>query len=1018
MSIFRKPLNKVLGDPVRREIKRYEGVVGLINDLEADMSALSDEELKDKTREFRERLGVEGTDISHGQPFAAGLTEESEEEAFARAEEEQRDIERARALDDLLPEAFAVVREASKRTLGMRHFDVQLIGGIVLHQGRIAEMKTGEGKTLVATLALYLNALEGRGAHLVTVNDYLARRDAGWNAALYDFLGMSVGVIAGQDLSYVYDPTYTDDTHPDPRLQHLHPCSRREAYATDITYSTNNELGFDYLRDNMAQKLDRCVQRRLHYAIVDEVDSILVDEARTPLIISGQASDPTDKFYTYARLIPRLVAEDDYTIDEKTKSATLTEEGVEKIEKWTGLSNVYDMEHVAEAHQINQALRAHALWHRDKDYIVRDGEVIIVDEFTGRTMPGRRWSDGLHQAIEAKEGVSVQQETVTLATITFQNFFRIYDKLAGMTGTALTEAEEFHKIYKLEVVPIPTHRDMVRLDEPDLIYKTEDGKYRAVVDEISERYKKGQPTLVGTTSIEKSERISRMLDKLGVQHSVLNAKLHEKEADVIANAGQAGSVTIATNMAGRGTDIVLGQGVPDLGGLYIIGTERHESRRIDNQLRGRAGRQGDPGESRFFLSFEDDLMRVFGGERMQGIMGRLGVDEDTPIESKMVSKQIEGAQARVEGSNFDSRRHVVEYDDVMNKQREIIYGERRKILEGTDTRANFIGMVEHVVQSEVPTYCEGRHREAWDIEGLWERMHQFAAGLPPLSEISTESLGNSIEEVSDTLSGELIGLYEEKEQEYGAELLREVEQSVMLQVIDTRWLAYLTQMDHLREGMGFQAYGQMDPLVEYKAAAFTAFQDLTEDIQREIVRALLNVQIRRVDPAAAAAIGPEGPGADVAGALEAGPNGAGENGAGGHGAAANGAATNGAEPAATPAPTAGAAEATAPASPRADRPGGATDGAHVPPARPAAALASGALARATGTRVSAPMTSKPIVRNIVESSGAGTQRAGDNPAGTTNGGLAPASGPGSGKVGRNQACPCGSGKKYKYCHGK
>ncbi|MGA7987474.1 MAG: preprotein translocase subunit SecA, partial [Candidatus Dormiibacterota bacterium] len=896
MPFLRKPLQKVLGDPVRREIKRYEGVVALINELEAEMSALSDDELRDKTREFRERLGVEAPDISHGQPFAAGLTEESEEEAFERAEARQRDLDRARALDDLLPEAFAVVREASKRTLGMRHFDVQLIGGIVLHQGRIAEMKTGEGKTLVATLALYLNALEWRGAHLVTVNDYLARRDAGWNAALYDFLGMSVGVIAGQDMSYVYDPGFVDDTHPDPRLQHLRPCTRREAYATDITYSTNNELGFDYLRDNMAQKLDRCVQRRLHYAIVDEVDSILVDEARTPLIISGQASEATDKFYLYARLIPRLVAEDDYTIDEKTKSATLTEEGVEKIEKWTGIANVYDMEHVAEAHQINQALRAHALWHRDKDYIVRDGEVIIVDEFTGRTMPGRRWSDGLHQAIEAKEGVSVQQETVTLATITFQNFFRIYDKLAGMTGTALTESEEFHKIYKLEVVPIPTHRPMVRLDEPDLIYKTEDGKYRAVVEEISERYKKGQPILVGTTSIEKSERISRLLDKLGVQHSVLNAKLHEKEADVIAKAGQMGSVTIATNMAGRGTDIVLGDGVADVGGLYIIGTERHESRRIDNQLRGRAGRQGDPGESRFFLSFEDDLMRVFGGERMQGIMGRLGVDEDTPIESKMVSRQIEGAQARVEGSNFDSRRHVVEYDDVMNKQREIIYGERRKILEGTDTRANFIGMVEHVVATEVPTFCEGRHRETWEMEGLWERMHQYAPMLPQISEVNTDSLGNSVEEVAETLSGELIGLYEEKEQEYGPELMREVEQSVMLQVIDTRWLQYLTQMDHLREGMGFQAYGQMDPLVEYKAAAFTAFQDLTEDIQREIVRALLNVQIRRVDPGAAPTDAAEGA-ADAEGA-------------------------NGAQPAIAAAPAAGAADATAPASPRADRPGG------------------------------------------------------------------------------------------------
>jgi len=978
MSILRKPLNKVLGDPVRREIKRYEGVVGLINELEADMSALSDEELRDKTREFRERLGVEGADITHGQSSAAGLGEETEEMAMQRAEEKERAAQRALALDELLPEAFAVVREASKRTLGMRHFDVQLIGGIVLHQGRIAEMKTGEGKTLVATLALYLNALEGRGAHLVTVNDYLARRDAGWNAALYHSLGMSVGVIAGQDLSFVYDPDFLDDTHPDPRLQHLRPCTRREAYAADITYSTNNELGFDYLRDNMAQKLDRCVQRRLHYAIVDEVDSILIDEARTPLIISGQASEATDKFYTYARLIPRLVAEDDYTIDEKTKSATLTEEGAEKIEKWTGISNVYDMEHVAEAHQINQALRAHALWLRDRDYIVRDGEVIIVDEFTGRTMPGRRWSDGLHQAIEAKEGVAVQQETVTLATITFQNFFRLYDKLAGMTGTAITESEEFHKIYNLEVVPIPTHRPMIRLDEPDLIYKTEEGKYRAVVEEIADRNRKGQPILVGTTSIEKSERLSRALDKMGVQHSVLNAKLHEKEADVVANAGQRGSVTIATNMAGRGTDIVLGEGVADIGGLYIIGTERHESRRIDNQLRGRSGRQGDAGESRFFLSFEDDLMRVFGGERMQGIMGRLGVDEDTPIESKMVSRQIEGAQSRVEGHNFDSRRHVVEYDDVMNKQREIIYGERRKILEGTDTRSNFVSMVEHVVATEVPTFCEGRHRETWDFEGLWERMHQFAPALPPLSEVDMDSLGSTVEDVCETLSGELIGLYEEKEQEYGPDLLREVEQSVMLQVIDTRWLAYLTQMDHLREGMGFQAYGQMDPLVEYKAAAFAAFQDLTEDIQREIVRALLNVQIRRVDPAAAAP------------------------------------AEEGSPEAVAAAPTAGAANATAPQSPRADRPGGATDGSQVPPARPAAALASGALARATGTRVSAPLTAQPAVRNIVESSSAGSRRVdGTNGSAVGNGARGQ-----QGKVGRNQACPCGSGKKYKYCHGR
>src|SRR5487761_193824 len=667
-------LSKVLGDPHKREIGRHRRGVEEINALEDEMRALSDDALRHRTDELRERIGYQGADISFGQSYAEDLgvlgessstldaefhsgeveaeSEDELEARLARRGERERDQERAEHLDDILAEAFAVVREASRRILGMRHFDVQLVGGMVLHEGKIAEMKTGEGKTLVATLPLYLNALLGLGAHLVTVNDYLARRDAGWNAPVYHFLGLSVGVIAGQNLSFVYDPDFLDESHPDSRLQHLRPCTRREAYACDITYATNNELGFDYLRDNMAMTVEQCVQRRLHYAIVDEVDSILVDEARTPLIISGQASEPTDKFYTYARLIPRLVAEDDYTIDEKTKSATLTEEGVDKIEKWTGISNVYEMEHAAEAHQINQALRAHALWLRDRDYIVRDGEVIIVDEFTGRTMPGRRWSDGLHQAIEAKEGVAVQQETVTLATITFQNFFRLYDKLAGMTGTALTEAEEFHKIYKLEVVPIPTHQPMIRLDEPDLIYRGEEGKYRAVVDEIAERYKKGQPILVGTTSIEKSERLSRMLEKVGVQHSVLNAKLHEKEADVIANAGQRSSVTIATNMAGRGTDIVLGDGVADVGGLYIIGTERHESRRIDNQLRGRAGRQGDPGESRFFLSFEDDLMRVFGGERMQGIMGRLGVDEDTPIESKMVSKQIEGAQARVEGYNF------------------------------------------------------------------------------------------------------------------------------------------------------------------------------------------------------------------------------------------------------------------------------------------------------------------------------------------------------------------------------
>ncbi|MGH7686963.1 MAG: preprotein translocase subunit SecA, partial [Candidatus Dormibacteria bacterium] len=903
------------GDPSRRDIRKYRSTVDAVNALEEEMAKLSDEELRDKTREFRERLGVTASDLSYGQSSQdesvvslVAPAEQSEEELEAEhadRERKERDRERERGLDDILPEAFAVVREMSKRVLGMRHFDVQLIGGIVLHQGRVAEMKTGEGKTLVATLPLYLNALEWRGAHLVTVNDYLARRDAGWNGPLYHALGLTVGVIvpgtvAGQPDtgSFLYDPDYLDESHPDPRLQHFRPCTRREAYAADITYGTNNELGFDYLRDNMSQALAGCVQRRLHYAIVDEVDSILVDEARTPLIISGQAEEPTEKYYTYARLIPRLEEEEDYTFDEKTKSATLTDSGSEKIEKWTGIENIFDMEHVVDAHQVNQALRAHALYLKDKDYIVRDGEVIIVDEFTGRTMTGRRWSDGLHQAIEAKEGVKVNQENVTLATITFQNFFRIYDKLAGMTGTALTEAEELHKIYDLEVVSIPTHQPMIRKDEPDLIYRTEEAKYNAVVEEIAERHEQGQPILVGTTSIEKSERLSRLLDKRGVQHAVLNAKLHEREASIVTDAGQHGAVTIATNMAGRGTDIVLGDGVPDVGGLYIIGTERHESRRIDNQLRGRSGRQGDPGETRFFLSFEDDLMRVFGGERMQGVMSRLHVPEDQPLESRMVTRQIESAQSRVEGHNFDSRRHVVEYDDVMNKQREIIYGERRKILEGTDTRANFLGMVEHVMSAEVPLYCDGRNREAWDYDGLWERARQFAAALPPLSEVNTESLGSSADEVAETIVSESTALYEEKEQQYGGELMRQVEQQLMLQVIDQRWRAYLTQMDHLREGIGLQAYGQKDPLLEYKSAAFESFQDLTEDIQREIVRYLLNVQIQRNEPGA--------PGQPL-----------------------------------NP-PTPGAAEASAPQSPRADRPGSGRNGEQQqpPPARPAAAAAS------------------------------------------------------------------------------
>jgi preprotein translocase subunit SecA len=966
-------LTKILGDPINREMKRHRGAVARINELEDEMKALSDAELRAKTDEFRTRLGVTGPDLTFGQTYSHGLRDDEEEDEAAedaRREDAELRTERRRLLDELLPEAFAVVREASRRTLGMRHYDVQLIGGIVLHQGKIAEMRTGEGKTLVATLALYLNALEGRGAHLVTVNDYLARRDAGWNAPLYTALGMSVAVIVpgpvdNPDFGYIYDPEYLDTSHPDSRLQHLRPCSRREAYAADITYATNNELGFDYLRDNMAQSLDRCVQRHLHYAIVDEVDSILIDEARTPLIISGQGNEPTEKYYSYARLIPRLDAEDDFTIDEKTKSAALTDTGVAKIEQWTGIANVYELEHVAEAHQINQALKAHALYLRDRDYIVRDGEVIIVDEFTGRTMPGRRWSDGLHQAIEAKEGVTVQQENITLATITFQNFFRLYDKLAGMTGTALTEAEEFDKIYKLEVVPIPTNQPMIRKDETDLIFKNEEAKFRAVVEEIAERNQVGQPMLVGTTSIEKSERLSRLLEKKGVVHSVLNAKLHESEAQIVADAGQRGAVTIATNMAGRGTDIVLGDGVAKAGGLYIIGTERHESRRIDNQLRGRAGRQGDPGETRFFLSFEDDLMRVFGGERMQGIMDRLRIEEDVPIENRLVSRQIEGAQSRVEGHNFDARRYVVEYDDVMNKQREIIYGERRKILEGTDTRENLMSMLEQTVRQEVPGYCEGRHRENWDLEGLWERMRQIAP-LPELETISLDSLGDTADDIADTLVSELTALYEEREQQYGAELMRSVEQSLMLNVIDSRWRTYLTDMEHLREGINLQAYGQKDPLVEYKQAAFESFQGLTGEIQAEIVRLLMHVQIQRVE---------------------------------------------------TPSeePTPAASEAAAPRAGRADTPGSEMSADQPPPARPAAAAASAALARATGSGARVPLSPmlQPSITNVIESSAAGKRSAAAN-----GNGAADAAAAGRRKVGRNEPCPCGSGRKYKVCHGR
>ncbi|MEA2645629.1 MAG: preprotein translocase subunit SecA [Chloroflexota bacterium] len=933
-------LTKILGDPNDREVARHLRRVEEINDFADEMAKRSDADFLQLTRDFRARV-----EEARGEAGEIPLDEHGGVDLEALdAEKELREKVVDEVLDEILPEAFAAVREVSGRTLGMRHFDVQMVGGIVLHQGKISEMKTGEGKTLVATLALYLNALAGRGSHLVTVNDYLARRDAGWNAPLYRALGMTVGVImgpaqqgGGMNQSFVFDPEYVDESHEDERLQHLRPCTRKEAYEADITYGTNNEFGFDYLRDNMAQELDQCVQRDLYFAIVDEVDSILIDEARTPLIISGQGTDSTEKYQTYARLIPRLTKETDYTVDEKTRSAALSEEGILKVEKWTGIRNIYDFDNAEDAHQVTQALKAHALFHRDEDYIVRDGEVIIVDEFTGRTMPGRRWSDGLHQAIEAKEGVKVQQENQTMATITFQNYFRLYRKLSGMTGTAVTEAEEFHKIYGLEVVVIPTNQPMIRDDHPDVIYKTEDGKYKAVADEIIERHSTGQPVLVGTTDIAKSERIARILEKRGVPHEVLNAKFHEKEAHIVENAGQRGAVTIATNMAGRGTDIKLGEGVDDVGGLHIIGTERHESRRIDNQLRGRSGRQGDPGSTRFFISLEDELMRIFGKnmERVGGLM-----DEDTPLESRLVSRSIEGAQSKVEGYNFDSRRHVVEYDDVMNTQRKIIYGERRKILMGIDTRGNVLNFIREMVADTVPGYCDARHRDLWDLPGLFEHLGQIVP-LPPFEEVDREDLGHSPDDVIEAVYDMVLQAYERREAEVGSELMRQIERWIMLRAIDSRWVAYLTTMEHLKDAIGLQGYAQKDPLVEYKNEAFGAFEQLKTDIQFEIATNIFRVEVQRqeavVSPApqpVGVAIGPsDSPGTGVADALEQ------RN------------------------PIEAVPAAVAP----------------------------------------------PLVNGVPAGAPVGV---------TVDAGLPAAASTGPGKVGRNDPCPCGSGRKYKKCHGR
>jgi len=930
-----------------REVARLRPRLAEINSLESEYRELSDADLRETTGELRERL---------------------------------RGFE---SLDDLLPDAFAAMREAARRTIGLRHHDVQLLAGIVLHQGRIAEMRTGEGKTLVATLPLYLNALAGKGAHLVTPNDYLSRVGGGWNGPAYHALGLTVGVIA-HEFAGIFDPGYTDpQARGDRRLDHWRPVPRREAYAADITYGTNNEFGFDYLRDNMVWEMGQRVQRPLQYAIVDEVDNILIDEARTPLIISGQGDPSTDRYAQMARLVPRLRQGSDFAIDLKHRSVTLTEEGINKLERALGLDNLYAPENFEVTHYLEQALKAQFIFQRDRDYVLvvdgavlernqhrSDAEVVIVDEFTGRLMFGRRYSEGLHQAIEAKESVRVQRESLTLATITFQNYFRMYGKLAGMTGTASTEREEFHKIYRLEVVTIPTHLPMIRVDAGDLVYKSEDGKFRAVIEEIRAVHEHGRPILVGTVSIEKSEKLSGLLKRAGLAHQVLNAKFHEQEALIIAQAGRPGAITIATNMAGRGVDILLGgnaeglvraraaglgfeltndaqaygqlreeidaqvhgdrEAILRLGGLHIIGTERHEARRIDNQLRGRAGRQGDPGSSRFFVSLEDDLMKRFGGTNIAGLMDRLGLEEDVPIEHGLITKSIENAQTKVEGYNFDVRKHVVQYDDVMNRQREIIYSERDKVLRQEDLREVLRRMIHEAVGRLVEAAAASDEAEEWDLEAL-EREAGSIFPLPPDTSLnawrslSREELGEELRVLADEA-------YASKEAALGAEQMRQIERAVMLHIIDRHWIDHLTAMDELRQGIGLRAYGQRDPLVEYKNEAFAQFQSLLEAIHQEVVRTIYRVELQRVP--------------------------------------------------------------TAP--------------------RPAKVIESHPDPDATGIAVQAPPSASPVTvlgrdaRSPAERA-VGTGRSGaPRPVPTTR----------ATKVGRNDPCPCGSGRKYKVCHGR
>ncbi|MXW34581.1 MAG: preprotein translocase subunit SecA [Chloroflexi bacterium] len=821
------PLRKIIGDPNERALKRLDPTVEEINDLEPSIEALSEVELTAKTDEFRARLAV------------------------------------GEALDDLLPEALAVCREAIRRTVGERAYDVQLTGAIALHQGMIAEMRTGEGKTLVATLSLYVNALTGEGAHLVTVNDYLARREPQWYGPALDLLGMRLGVIQNGGAAYLYS---REPVSEQSSMEHLVAVTRRDAYEADITYGTNNEFGFDYLRDNMVQTEADRVQGRRHYAIVDEADSVLIDEARTPLIISGRQAEDLSLYPRFRALVPRLDRDVHYTIEERNRSVHLTEAGIEVLERGLGVDNIFSEENFRLTRYMEAALKAHIIFQRDRDYVVRDGQVIIVDEFTGRLMEGRRWSDGLHQAVEAKEGVQIQQESITYATITLQNFFRLYDKLAGMTGTAVTDAEEFHEIYKLDVLVIPTHRPMVRDDAPDLVYRSQREKFNAVVGEVMERHEEGRPVLVGTVSIEDSELIADLLRRRGVDHEVLNAKQHQREATIIARAGEPGAVTIATNMAGRGTDIKLGEGVAAAGGLHIIGTERHESRRVDNQLRGRSGRQGDPGSSRFFVSFEDDIMRRFAPDWLPNVMSKLGMEEGMPLESKAVTRAIETAQGKVEAYHFDIRKHVVDYDDVMNQHRDVIYGERDKVLAGESLRETTLGMVE----DELRALSDEHLGEAKDADAFRLAADTVAplGNDFPVAEIADRPAEDVVEEIVDYA----LDRYEELERDQGDDVQRVIERTVLLRTIDALWVQHLTAVDELRQGIGLRAYGQANPLVTYKREAHDMWEQLLENIRSTVARQLFHarpVEIPRPRPAVPAGARVSGPGTENGGAATA-----------------------------------------------------------------------------------------------------------------------------------------------------